>query len=121
MKGDSDNVKAQREHPMPSQSAIKSLYPWRMMTNLSSMDRRRKRIRFRCWHRGIKETDLLLGRFADARIVALAEARLDELEALLEAPDWEVYAWVTEKTPPPAEFDTELMQMVQGFTRDNPL
>jgi antitoxin CptB len=82
---------------------------------------RRKRIRFRCWHRGIKETDLLLGRFADARIWELAAERLGELEELLEAPDWEIYGWVTQKAPPPAEFDTALMRMVQDFTRDNPL
>jgi antitoxin CptB len=81
---------------------------------------RRKRLRFRCWHRGIKETDLLLGRFADACIFDLAEDRLDELETLMEAQDWDIYAWVSRGTPPPPEFDTKLMLMLQDFTRDNP-
>lgn len=86
--------------------------------SLSADETRRKRLRFRCWHRGIKETDLLLGRFADARIFELDPERLDELEALMEAQDWDIYAWVSRGTPPPPEFDTKLMQMLQDFTRD---
>ena len=34
---------------------------------------RRKRLRFRAWHRGIKETDLILGPFADAYVEAFTE------------------------------------------------
>jgi len=82
---------------------------------------RRKRLRFRCWHRGIKETDLLLGRFADAHIFTLDEDRLLELEALMDAPDWDIYAWVSGGKPIPPQFDTPLMQMLQDFTRDNPV
>ena len=86
-----------------------------------SSDRvRRKRVRFRCWHRGTKEADLLLGRFADAMVFDLPEDRLIELEALLEAPDWDVYAWVCRGSAP-EPFDTELMRQLQDFTRDNPL
>ena len=81
---------------------------------------RRKRVRFRCWHRGTKEADLLLGRFADAHVFELPEDRLIELEALLEAPDWDVYAWVC-RGGAPAPFDTELMRQLQDFSRDNPL
>ena len=32
------------------------------------LDDRRKRLLFRCWHRGTREMDLILGRFADAEI-----------------------------------------------------
>ena len=37
-------------------------------TEISSvgLDERRKRLLFRSWHRGIREMDLVLGRFADA-------------------------------------------------------
>lgn len=86
---------------------------------LTSLDVRRKRLRFRCWHRGIKETDLLLGRFADAHIAGLAEDRLDELDALLEAPDWDIYGWVTERGPVPAEYDTPLMRLIQAHARED--
>ena len=32
------------------------------------LETRRKRLRYRCWHRGTKELDLLVGRFADAHL-----------------------------------------------------
>ena len=53
-------------------------------TRISSegLDERRRRLLFRSWHRGIREMDLVLGRFADAHIASLSEAELDEYEAL---------------------------------------
>ena len=45
------------------------------MTELSSegLDARRRRLLFRCRHRGIREMDFVLGRFADAQLTALGE------------------------------------------------
>jgi antitoxin CptB len=74
---------------------------------------RRKRLRFRCWHRGTKEADLLLGHFADRYLDKLSVAELDDLEALLEEPDVDVVAWITGDKPPPAAFDTALMKRLQ--------
>src|SRR6185295_4291950 len=51
------------------------------------LDDRRKRLLFRCWHRGTREMDLILGRFADAEIAMLSDAELAELEQLIEEPD----------------------------------
>ncbi len=48
---------------------------------------RRRRIRVRAWWRGMREMDILMGRFVDARIEALPAAALAELEALLDLPD----------------------------------
>ncbi|HEU0146018.1 MAG TPA: succinate dehydrogenase assembly factor 2 [Bradyrhizobium sp.] len=58
------------------------------------LDDRRKRLLFRCWHRGTREMDLILGRFADAEIATLDEDELCELEQLLEIPDPDFYAAV---------------------------
>lgn len=55
------------------------------------LDDRRKRLLFRCWHRGTREMDLILGRFADAEIAILSEAEMTELEALMELPDPDLY------------------------------
>ena len=38
------------------------------------LDARRRRLLFRSWHRGIREMDLVLGRFANAQIAALSDA-----------------------------------------------
>ena len=59
------------------------------------LDDRRKRILFRCWHRGTREMDLILGRFADAEIATLGDDDLAGLEILLELPDPDLYAAVT--------------------------
>lgn len=56
------------------------------------LDVRRKRLLFRCWHRGTREMDLILGRFADAEIATLSDRDLDELEHLIELPDPDLYA-----------------------------
>ena len=48
---------------------------------------RRRRAAFRARHRGTKEMDWLLGRFADAHVSAMPVQQLDEFERLLEMPD----------------------------------
>ncbi len=59
------------------------------------LDDRRKRLLFRCWHRGTREMDLILGRFADAEIAMLTETELGELERLIDLPDPDLYAAMT--------------------------
>ncbi|MEO0913281.1 MAG: succinate dehydrogenase assembly factor 2, partial [Pseudomonadota bacterium] len=46
-------------------------------------EHRLKRLRLRSWRRGIKEMDLILGRFADAELAALSAEELDAYEALI--------------------------------------
>jgi antitoxin CptB len=59
------------------------------------LDDRRKRLLFRCWHRGTREMDLILGRFADAEIAGLTDDELRQLERLIEVPDPDLYAALT--------------------------
>ena len=66
------------------------------------LDDRRKRLLFRCWHRGTREMDLILGRFADAEIANLADDELAQLEHLIEVPDPDLYAALTGNRPPAA-------------------
>jgi antitoxin CptB len=83
----------------------------------AALDERRRRILFRAWRRGMREMDLVMGRFADANLPAMGEAELDEFERLLSAPDPQVLAWMTgeEKTPP--EFDTALLARLRDAPR----
>ncbi|SFK32121.1 succinate dehydrogenase assembly factor 2 [Methylocapsa palsarum] len=82
---------------------------------LTDLDARRRRVKFRSWHRGMLETDLLLGRFADAEIEKLSESELDDFEALLEALDRDVFAWMTGETPIPQVYDTLLFRKIVAF------
>ena len=78
-------------------------------------DERLKRIQFRAWRRGFKELDLVMGPFADARLAELDEDALVAFEALLDAPDQSVYAWVCELEPTPPAFQTPVMDMIRRF------
>ena len=78
---------------------------------------RRRRLTFRAWHRGLREVDLLLGRFADARVPAMGEANLAAFEALLDVPDREILAWVTGEITVPAEHDTIFVRELIAFHR----
>jgi len=78
------------------------------------LDDRRKRLLFRCWHRGTREMDLLLGRFADAEIETLTDAELAELERLLEIPDPDLYAAMTGDKPLPAELASALFERIKA-------
>lgn len=79
------------------------------------MDERRKKLKFRAWRRGFREIDLILGRFADRRIEEMSETGLDEFERLLEAPDQDVYAWITGAASPPPEHDTGTLGAIRTF------
>jgi antitoxin CptB len=79
------------------------------------LDERRRRLLFRCWHRGIREMDLIMGRFADAEIGTLTEGELDELERLIDVPDRELLAWVTHELPTPTDYDTALFRRLRDF------
>ena len=74
------------------------------------LDARRRRLLFRSWHRGIREMDLILGRFADTHIGVLGDAELDEYERLIEMPDPDLLAWVTGASPTPKDYDTPLFR-----------
>ena len=88
-------------------------------TNLSSegLDPRRRRLLFRCWHRGIREMDLVLGGFADAQLASLTEAELGELERWLEVADQQIFAWVNGMETTPREFDTAFFRRLRDFHR----
>ena len=70
-----------------------------------SSENRRKRLLFRAQRRGFKEVDLIFGAYADSHLAGLDAQGLDQFEALLTAPDQEVYAWLRGAADVPAEYD----------------
>lgn len=88
-----------------------------MSENSTEEDRevRRRRIRFRAWHRGTREMDLLMGGFADAELAVLSDAELDQFEHLLDLPDPQVFAWLAGMEDVPAEEETPLLKKVRAF------
>ncbi|QDW38776.1 succinate dehydrogenase assembly factor 2 [Bradyrhizobium sp. KBS0727] len=81
----------------------------------SGLDDRRKRLLFRCWHRGTREMDLILGRFADIEIAGLTDGELTQLEHLIEAPDPDLYAALTGDKPLVPEYASALFDRIKAF------
>ena len=75
---------------------------------------RRRRLLFRATHRGTQENDLLIGRFVAARIDALSEADIAELEELLEYPENQLADWLTGREPIPSALDSPLLREMRA-------
>jgi antitoxin CptB len=75
-------------------------------------DVRRRRLRFRAWHRGSRELDLLLGRFADTALAGMTASELDAFERLIETPDPDLFSYITGRAVPPPELDAALLRRI---------
>ncbi len=81
----------------------------------AALDVRRRQILFRSWHRGMRETDLLIGRFADAEIARLNESELAAFEGLLEVSDRDIFGWLTGELQVPPAYDTAVFRKLKLF------
>ncbi len=91
------------------------------MTDLNDdmdMDTRKKRLVYRSNYRGFKEADMILGGYAKANIDTMSDAEVLMFEDLLGAKDHDIYAWIMETLPVPANYDTPLLERLRAF---NPL
>ncbi|CAD5259342.1 Antitoxin CptB [Bosea sp. 62] len=88
----------------------------------ADLDPRRRKILFRAWHRGMREMDLIMGRFADAQIGNLSEAELDEFERLIEVLDRDLLSWVTGEAQVPENYDSDVFRRLKAFHQhDKPI
>jgi len=79
------------------------------------MDRdiRLKRLRFRAWHRGTKEADLMLGGFFDAFGEGWSEEQMVWFEALLEEQDVDIMGWAIGSIAVPPEWQAPMMDRLR--------
>ena len=71
---------------------------------VSALAPRLARARFRAWHRGTREADLMIGGFFERHHAAWDEAALAWFEALLDEDDVDVMAWALSARPAPAKY-----------------
>jgi antitoxin CptB len=83
----------------------------------AGLEVRRRKLLFRAWHRGMRELDLILGRFAESAIAQLTDDELDELERLMEVPDCDLLAWVMGQSSVHPDYDTMLWRRLSAFNR----
>jgi antitoxin CptB len=82
------------------------------------MDRehRLKRLRFRAWHRGVKEADLLIGGFFDRYSDGWNDDEIALFEELIEEQDVDILAWAMGTEPAPERFAGTVMTALQTLT-----
>lgn len=77
---------------------------------------RRKRLIFRSWHRGTREADLMLGRFADQYLERFSAAELDLYEDLIGYSDPDIYGWLSDREPIPEPLRNPVTLLLKSFT-----
>ena len=78
-------------------------------------DARLKRLKFRAWHRGVREADMLVGGFFDAHHQGWSDAELDRFEALLEEQDVDILAWAMGTAAVPEHWRGDMMNRLQAL------
>ena len=79
---------------------------------------RLRRLVYQSSYTGMKETDLLLGRFAKLHLHGLTDDELGQYEALLDAGDDRIYAWVVAGEPAPQMHDNRVLDLIKEFKKD---
>ena len=98
-------------YPEPTDAAsVRRLFAFGTMMD---RDTRLKRLRFRAWHRGTKEADLLIGGFFDAHSADWNAEQIDWFEALLEEQDVDIMGWAIGSIDVPTAFDGPMMAQMK--------
>ncbi|MDE2364223.1 MAG: succinate dehydrogenase assembly factor 2 [Hyphomicrobiales bacterium] len=88
----------------------------------AELDTRRRAIRVRAWRRGMREMDILIGNFVDARIADLDARDVGDLERLLDVEDQKAFSWLCGTEPPPPDHNTPVFAKIVAFHRhDGPV
>jgi antitoxin CptB len=91
-----------------------------IQTNMSAssdepIEIRRKRLIHRSRYTGMKETDLLLGAFAQRYVPGFDAGQLDQYESLLRETDVDLFDWATGRQPVPVHCRNAVMTLLQNF------
>ena len=73
-----------------------------------------KKLLFKASHRGTKEMDIILGKFAETNLETLDSENLKKFEELLEIPDPDLYKWFTDETIEVPEKYSKLIKKISS-------
>lgn len=73
------------------------------------LDPERRKLHFRSCHRGIKEMDIIFGKFADVVLPELPHEDLTDYQRILELPDDKLFSWATGRETVPEEVRSPLL------------
>ncbi|KAK3753899.1 hypothetical protein RRG08_006284 [Elysia crispata] len=83
-------------------------------------DLKRARLLYQSRKRGMLENGLLLSTFAGRYLDSFTEDQLTSYDKLINQPtnDWEIYYWVTGAKETPQEFKSDVMELLQKFSKN---
>ena len=84
----------------------------RMTEELSPV---RKRLLYRAMHRGFKEADIVVGKFAEANLAGFTDEEEAEFARLLDVPDQDLFAWIIGRAPTPPNYEGPVLTKMQAF------
>ena len=64
---------------------------------MESLETLKKRLLYQSQHRGTKELDLLLGKFAEKALPSMTQEEAKKFDSLLALPECELYEWLCNK------------------------
>jgi antitoxin CptB len=82
---------------------------------MPDIDTRRRKLKFRASHRGLRELDLFMEQFVVAHLDGFDSADLDQFEAVLDIPDQQAYAFIMGQAQPPAEMRSRVLDLMLSF------
>jgi antitoxin CptB len=71
------------------------------------------RLRYRAWHRGTREADMLIGGFFDAHHSAWDLSERAQFADMLEHQDADIMAWAIGTAAPPARFEGPMIEALK--------
>jgi len=83
------------------------------------MNARRKKLLYQSQHCGMKENDILLGRFAGQHLASMSDEDLPLFEAIMNESDLDLYNWITGREPLPARMQQPVMSAIIDFNSKN--
>lgn len=86
-------------------------------SSIDPLDTRKRKARFRAWHRGMREADLVMGGFADKELAGFDDAQLDQFEQVLNEADGDIVKWITGEMPVPANQDNDIVRRMIADAR----
>jgi|APSaa5957512535_1039671.scaffolds.fasta_scaffold164260_2 antitoxin CptB len=79
------------------------------------METLRKRLLYKATHRGMQETDKLIGGFAEQELGNLSEELLHAFDLLTDVPDADLLNWILGREAIPEAYDNEIMGLIIKF------
>ncbi|MBL0941630.1 MAG: succinate dehydrogenase assembly factor 2 [Alphaproteobacteria bacterium] len=79
-----------------------------------------KQLLYRCWHRGMKEVDLILGPFLEIHKNQLSSEECKTLNHLLDCDDQDLLDWILRKKAIPKLYAADVIVKIQNFASSLP-